>query len=125
VLGGFHGGVWSLGSVSSATTSARAVDPVAGLSEPGKRGHVVGWWLNPSSTPVDLVSKLEAAGFSRVIEQAGLVLTDMEREIRCNPSVTVRKATRADRDELIRLYSVGYPVPEKWSAIYCDLLWLL
>jgi len=91
----------------------------------GKRGHVVGWWLNPSSTPVDLVSKLEAAGFSRVIEQAGLVLTDMEREIRCNPSVTVRKATRADRDELIRLYSVGYPVPEKWSAIYCDLLWLL
>ena len=44
-----------------------------------KRSHVVGWWLNPSSTPVDLVSKLEAAGFTKVIEQAGLVLTDMQR----------------------------------------------
>ena len=90
-----------------------------------KRSHVVGWWLNPSSTPVDLVSKLEAAGFTRVIEQAGLVLTDMQRDMRCNPLVTVRKATRADRDTLIRLYTTGYPVPEKWSAIYCDLLWLV
>ena len=88
-----------------------------------KRSHVVGWWLNPSSTPVDLVSKLEAAGFTKVIEQAGLVLTDMQRDMRCNPLVTVRKATRADRDTLIRLYTTGYPVPEKWSAIYCDLLW--
>ena len=88
-----------------------------------KRSHVVGWWLNPSSTPVDLVSKLEAAGFTKVIEQAGLVLTDMQHDMRCNPLVTVRKATRTDRDTLIRLYTTGYPVPEKWSAIYCDLLW--
>ena len=88
-----------------------------------KRGHMVGWWLNPSSTPVDLVSRLETAGFSRVIEQAGLVLTDMQRDIRCNPLVTVRKATIADRENLIRLYTVAYPIPEKLAAIYCDLLW--
>ena len=88
-----------------------------------KRSHVVGWWLNPSSTPVDLVSKLEAAGFKKVIEQAGLVLTDMQRDMRCNPLVTVRKATRADRDTLIRLYTTAYPMPEKLADIYCDLLW--
>ena len=88
-----------------------------------KRSHVVGWWLNPSSTPVDLVSKLETAGFTRVIEQAGLVLTDIQRDMRCNPLVTVRKATRADRDTLIRLYTTAYPMPEKLSDIYCDLLW--
>ncbi len=90
-----------------------------------KRRQMVGWWLNPSSTPVDLVSRLETAGFSRVIEQAGLVLTDMECPIQCNPSVTVRKATIADRENLIRLYTVGYPLPEKLAAIYCDLLWLI
>ena len=88
-----------------------------------KRGHMVGWWLNPSSTPLDLVSRLETAGFSRVIEQAGLVLTDMQRDMRCNPLVTVRKATIADRENLIRLYTVAYPIPEKLAAIYCDLLW--
>jgi hypothetical protein len=30
-----------------------------------KRNQVVGWWLNPSSTPSDLVIRLEAAGFSK------------------------------------------------------------
>ena len=90
-----------------------------------KRGHKVGWWLNPSSTPVDLVAKLETAGFSKAIEQAGLVLTDLQCGLRCNPSVTVRKATSADRDTVIRLYTVGYPLPEKLAAGYCDVLWLV
>src|SRR5689334_15270091 len=62
-----------------------------------KRNHVVGWWLNPSSTPSDLVIRLEAAGFSKVVEQAGLVLTNMEREIKVNSAVTVRQATQEDR----------------------------
>lgn len=90
-----------------------------------KRRHVVGWWLNPSSTPFDLVSRIEAAGFSRVIEQAGLVLTDIQHNIRCNPAVTVRKATSMDRDDVVRLYTVGYPLPEQLAAIYCDLLLLI
>jgi len=87
-----------------------------------KRGHMVGWWLNPSSTPLDLGTRLEAAGFSRVIEQAGLVLTDMQRDIRCNPAVTVRKATSTDRDDVIGLYMAGYPLPEQMAAVWCDLL---
>jgi len=90
-----------------------------------KRGHQVGWWLNPSSTPVDLVTKLETAGFSKTIEQAGLVLTDLQCDLRCNPSVTVRKATSADRDAVIHLYTVGYPCQKKWAAAYCDVLWLV
>src|SRR5215475_15973160 len=70
-----------------------------------KRNHMVGWWVNPSSTPGDLVVRLEAAGFSKVIEQAGQVLTNMGREITVNSAVTVRQATQADRHDLIRLYS--------------------
>src|SRR5215468_7444788 len=32
-----------------------------------KRHHTVGWWLTPSSTPSDLVIRLKAAGFSKVV----------------------------------------------------------
>jgi GNAT superfamily N-acetyltransferase len=88
----------------------------------GTRGHMVGWWVNPSSTPLDLVPRLEAAGFKRVIEQAGLVLTDLQREFRCNPVVTVRKATAADRGEVVRLYAHAYPMPETLADVYCDVL---
>ncbi len=91
----------------------------------GKRHHIVGWWLNPSSTPIDLVTRLEAAGFRKLIEQAGLVLTDLKRDIRSNPSVTVRLATSADRQDVIRLYTTAYPMPEQLSAVYCDLLSLV
>src|SRR5262245_44112093 len=57
------------------------------------RGHTVGWWVNPSSTPGDLVSRLEAAGFAKVLAQAGQVLTNMGLAIKVNPAVTVRQAT--------------------------------
>jgi len=87
-----------------------------------KRHHRVGWWLNPSSTPGDLVIRLEAAGFSKVVEQAGQVLTNMERAIKVNPVVTVRQATQADRDDLIRLYATAYPLPEELAAVITDVL---
>src|SRR5215831_11396741 len=86
------------------------------------RAHTVGWWVNPSSTPGDLVRRLEAAGFSKVVEQAGQVLTNMERAIKVNPVVTVRQATQADRDDLIRLYATAYPLPEELAAVITDVL---
>src|SRR6266446_6517954 len=49
------------------------------------RDHTVGWWVNPSSTPGDLIIRLEAAGFAKVLEQAGQVLTNMGLEIKVNP----------------------------------------
>src|SRR4029450_2887031 len=30
-----------------------------------ERDHTVGWWVNPSSKPVDLVSRLQAARFAK------------------------------------------------------------
>src|SRR5215471_20443937 len=41
------------------------------------RAHTVGWWVNPSSTPGDLVRRLQAAGFTKVLAQAGQVLTNL------------------------------------------------
>src|SRR5262249_30000744 len=87
-----------------------------------KRHHMVGWWVNPSSTPGDLVIRLKAAGFSKVIGQAGQVLTDMGHEITVTPVVTVRKATQADRDDLIHLYTTAYPLPEELAAVITDVL---
>ena len=87
-----------------------------------KRNHMVGWWLNPSSTPGDLVIRLEAAGFSKVVEQAGQVLTNLERAIKVNPVVTVRQATQADRDDLMRLYATAYPLPEALAAVITDVV---
>jgi hypothetical protein len=86
------------------------------------RDHTVGWWVNPSSTPGDLVRRLEAAGFAKVLEQAGQVLTTMGREIKVNPAVTVRQATRDDRAELIRVYATAYPLPEALAAVWTDVL---
>jgi GNAT superfamily N-acetyltransferase len=110
----------------STLTDANADAAIAQVQEFfGQRQHAVGWWLNPSSTPVDLVSRLEAAGFSKVIEQAGQVLTDLNREMRCNPAVRVRRATDADRADVIRLYTAAYPLPEALSDVYCDVLRLV
>jgi GNAT superfamily N-acetyltransferase len=87
-----------------------------------QRHHTVGWWVNPSSTPRDLVIRLEAAGFSKVIEQAGQVLTNMGRDIKVNPAVTVRQATPDDRDDLIRLYTTAYPLPEEMAVVFTDVV---
>jgi hypothetical protein len=86
------------------------------------RDHTVGWWVNPSSTPGDLVSRLEAAGFAKVIEQAGQVLTNMELAIKVNPAVTVHQATHEDRAALIRVYATAYPLPEELAAVCTDVL---
>ena len=87
-----------------------------------ERDHTVGWWVNPSSTPGDLVSRLQAAGFAKVIAQAGQVLTNMGLAIQVNPAVTVRQATPEDRATLIRVYATAYPLPEELAAVWTDVL---
>ena len=86
------------------------------------RDQTVGWWVNPSSTPGDLVLRLEAAGFAKVLAQAGQVLTNMGLAIKVNPAVTVRQATPEDRDALIRLYATAYPLPAELAAVWTDVL---
>src|SRR5215813_1050602 len=86
------------------------------------RDHTVGWWVNPSSTPGDLVRRLEAAGFAKVLAQAGQVLTHMGLAIKVNPAVTVRQATHEDRDDFNRAYATAYPLPEALAAVVTDVL---
>lgn len=108
---------------ASTLTESNADAVIAQVKEfYGNRSHMVGWWLNPSSTPVDLVTRLEAAGFSKAIELAGLVLTELGRTFSCNPRVTVRRASDADRDDIIRLYTAAYPMPKRLAEIWLDLI---
>src|SRR5262249_11635927 len=86
------------------------------------REHTVGWWVNPSSTPGDLVSRLHAAGFAKVLAQAGQVLTNMGLAITVTRAVTVRQATHEDRDALIRVYATAYPLPAELAAVWTDVL---
>src|SRR5215471_2449897 len=86
------------------------------------RAHTVGWWVNPSSTPGDLVRRLEAAGFAKVLAQAGQVLAHMELAIQVNPAVTVRQATTEDRAALIRVYATAYPLPAALAAVVTDVV---
>ena len=90
-----------------------------------ERNHMVGWWVNPSSTPGDLVFKLESAGFSKASEQAGQVFSNMRRAIKVNPAVIVRQATHDDRDDLIRLYATAFPMSEEMAAVFTDVLQLV
>src|SRR5262249_16284087 len=87
-----------------------------------ERDQTVGWWVNPSSTPGDLVIRVEAAGFAKVLELAGQVLTNMGLAIQINPAVTVRQATPEDRADLIRVYATAYPLPEELAAVLTDVL---
>src|SRR4030095_4537992 len=86
------------------------------------RDHSVGWWVNPSSTPGDLVSRLEAAGFAKVSDLAGQVLPILGLAMKVNPAVTVRQATPEDRAALIRVYATAYPLPEALAAVLTDVL---
>ena len=86
------------------------------------REHTVGWWVNPSSTPGDLVLRLEAAGFTKVLAQAGQVLTNLGLAITVNPAVTVRQAISEDREALIRVYATAYPLPEALADVWTDLV---
>lgn len=107
----------------SALTEANADAVIAQVRDFfAAREHTVGWCVNPSSTPGDLVSRLEAAGFAKVLEQAGQVLTHLGLAIKGNPAVTVRQATPEDRAALIRVYATAYPLPEELAAVWTDVL---
>jgi GNAT superfamily N-acetyltransferase len=86
------------------------------------REHTVGWWVNTSSTPGNLVRRLEAAGFAKVLAQAGQVLSNLGRAIKINPAVTVRQATPEDREALIRVYATAYPLPAELAAVWTDVV---
>jgi hypothetical protein len=72
----------------------------------------VGWLLGPGSTPADLRQRLTAAGFVKLVEMAGMALTDLQVPISVPPDVHIRAATEGDLDLASGLLARAYPAPE-------------
>lgn len=74
--------------------AAETVRHVRSLFE--ERQLPFGWVTGPSDTPPNLGSLLVDAGLNKVVEMAGMALTDLRREIAVNPAVRVRPMEEAD-----------------------------
>lgn len=80
------------------------LDAAIARSEAGGRTF---WWIvGPSAQPADVVERLEARGFVRAIEWAGLALRDLSVPIPTNPDLVVEALSAANADEY---------------AVFCDL----
>ncbi len=49
------------------------------------------WVVGPSSTPPDLGTRLEAAGFKMCVEAAGVALTDLHLSLALNPAIRIEE----------------------------------
>jgi hypothetical protein len=72
----------------------------------------VGWLLGPGSTPANLRQRLTAAGFIKLVDLAGLVLTDLQVPIPAPLDVHIRAATEDDLELASGLLAQAYPAPE-------------
>jgi hypothetical protein len=84
----------------------------------GDRGLPFGWLVGPSSTPVDLPSRLIAFGFTTGMAMAGMALRDLSVAIAQEPDVHVREAKETDDDVLTHIFSAGFGMPEEVSRIF-------
>src|SRR5207245_11688493 len=80
-----------------------------------------GWLTGPSTRPIDLPARLEAAGLQHVDSIAGMALTDLAQPIDVNPKARVREVTWQDAiansDVLARAYGLPTDVMRRVNAI--------
>jgi hypothetical protein len=70
-----------------------------------------GWLVSPLSTPFDLPGRLEGAGLVKAVELAGMVYTDLSRQIKTNPAVYVHEATADDLEATIHTLADAMEIP--------------
>lgn len=61
-----------------------------------------GWLVGPLSTPADLSGRLVEAGLVKTTELAGMVHTDLGRDIPTNPAVYIHEATHDDLEAAVQ-----------------------
>ena len=80
-----------------------------------------GWLTGPSTRPVDLPARLEAAGLQHVDSIAGMALTDLAQPIDVNPRALVREVTWQDAiansDVMARAYGLPTDVMRLFNEI--------
>ncbi len=126
---GIHGRVMPLSHffaniVSGATlTSENADETIQRVIEFYRdQQKTFSWAIGPRTTPTDLGQRLSVAGFEKVIEMAGMVLTDLTTPIRINPAVKIREATADDIPAVSQTMAHGFPIPEDFAQLFTDIL---
>jgi GNAT superfamily N-acetyltransferase len=85
-------------------------------------GHLeFGWVTGPSTKPIDLPRRLEAAGLRHEDSLAGMSLTDLSTPIAVNPAVRVKEVSMpealAETDMMARAYGMPTDVMRLFSEI--------
>lgn len=70
-----------------------------------------GWVTGPSTRPVDLPKRLEAAGLKLVDRIAGMVATDLALPIEVNPKVRIREIAWSEAIANSELFARAYGLP--------------
>ncbi len=86
------------------------------------RDQMFGWLIGPR-TPPDLPARLEAKGFCRAEEFAGLVLTDLNRPITAGDDITVREAGPEDEELFSSLLSAAFGLPPEMVEFLSRILY--
>lgn len=73
--------------------------------------RAMGWVTGPRSRPTDLAQRLQAHGLVKVDEMAGMVLTDLHRDIHTNPDVRVEEVQIQDLRLHAPLVARSYGLP--------------
>jgi GNAT superfamily N-acetyltransferase len=85
-----------------------------------REGKKVGWFIGPSSTPLDMPERLAAAGFVPEVEEAGMALTDLAKSIRANPQIRVERVTADQRREAAPLLARAFDMPDDVARYIVD-----
>ena len=110
--------------VGASGPNARITDEsIAGVFEEFRRREApFGWLIGPNS-PDGLASRLEERGMVCVEQFAGLVLTDLGREIPASPRVSIRELGRGDEEQFAELLSRAFGLPPEMVAFLCEILY--
>lgn len=72
-----------------------------------------GWVVGPSARPVDLGTRLAAAGLNKAFDAAGMALTDLGVQFRVNPAVKIREATPEQVAVASETMAEAFPAPRE------------
>lgn len=92
------------------------------FAEFGGRDLPFGWLLGPHS-PDGLAARLEQRGMVRTEEFAGLVLTDLARDIPAPQHVSVRELGKESEEQFAELLSRAFGLPPELVAFLCEILY--
>ena len=86
-------------------------------------GHLeFGWVTGPSTKPIDLPRRLEAAGLRHEESLAGMSLTDLSTPIAVNPAVRVREVSLSETPAETEMMARAYGLPLDVMRLFNDML---